>query len=129
MKRSRIVKRLLVGGFTAGLVGACASAAEPRITPENHYTNDTFIRGAGYYHAPFQRFFQFQYNHYDPQRRMYYYGGQWGPAPHRSLINISTPTAEAARAAQLTRSDLPPVVPVMRSGFGSSGRSHSSGSS
>lgn len=128
MKRSRTVRRLLLGGLTAGLVSACARAAEPRISPDNYYTNDTFVQGAGHYHAPFQRFFPLPYNHYDPQRRLYFYGGQWGPAPHRSIVNISTPTAEAARLAQAARTDLPPPAPVHRSGFGSSSRSHSSGS-
>ncbi len=124
MKRSRIVRRVLIGGFASGLAGAGAAAAEPRVTPENLYTNDTFIQGAGHYHAPFQGFFQYPYNHYDPQRRLYYYGGQWGPAPHRSIVNISPPTAEAARRAQLVRTDLPPPVPVARSGFGQTSRSH-----
>lgn len=125
VKRSRIVKRLLVGGFTAGLATACGQGAEPRITPENYYTNDSFIQGAGYYHAPFQGFFPLPYNHYDAQRRSYFFGGQWGPAPHRSIVNISTPTPLAAQAAQAARRDLPPLVttPVVRDGFGSTSRS------
>ncbi|MBI5688783.1 MAG: hypothetical protein HZC55_01705 [Verrucomicrobia bacterium] len=125
MKRSRRVQRLLLGGFTAGLAGTCAAAAEPRITPENYYTNDTFIQGAGHYHAPFQGFYPLPYNHYDAQRGQYYYGGQWGPAPHRSIVNISTPTPSAAQAAQAARTDLPrsstPVV--VRDGFGSTSHS------
>ena len=128
VKRSRSVQRVLLGGFSAGMVTACASAAEPRITPENYYTNDSFIRGAGHYHAPFGGFFPLPYNHYDPQKRLYYYGGQWGPAPHRSIVNISPPTAEAARVAQAARTDLPPPAPVVRSGFGSTSRSHSTSS-
>lgn len=130
MKRSRTVQRLLLGGFTAGLAAAAAGAAEPRVTADNLYTNDVFIRGAGHYHAPFRAFFPLPYNHYDPQRQMYYYGGQWGPAPHRSIVNISAPSAEAARAAELARTDRPgPVAaPVARSGFGSTSRSHYSGS-
>ena len=127
MKRSRIVRRVLLGGFTAGLATACGGSAEPRVTPENYYTNDSFIRGAGYYHAPFQGFYQYPYNHYDPRRQRYYYGGQWGPAPHRSIVNISTPTLEAARVAQLARTDQPPtpiVIPVVRSGFGHTSQSH-----
>jgi hypothetical protein len=55
---------------------------------------------------------------------MYYYGGQWGPAPYRSIVNISAPTPEAARAAESMRTDLQrPYVP--RSGFGSTSGSHS----
>jgi hypothetical protein len=130
VKRSRTVQRLLLGGFTAGLVSACAGAAEPGITPSNLYTNDTFIQGAGHYHAPFQAFFPLPYNHYDAQRKMYFYGGQWGPSPHQSIVNISAPKPEAARAAQAARRDHPVPVPfpVDRSGFGSTSRSHSSGS-
>ncbi len=121
---------MLLGGFTAGLISASADAAEPRITPDRLYTNDTHIQGAGHYHAPFQRFYPYPYNHYDAQRRMYYYGGQWGPAPHRSVVNISAPTPDAAQAAQLARTDQArsSTTPVPRSGFGSSSRSHFSGS-
>lgn len=121
---------MLLGGFTAGLISAYADAAAPRITPDNLYTNDTHIQGAGYYHAPFQGFFPYPYNHYDAQRRMFYYGGQWGPAPHRSVVNISAPTPQAAQAAQLARTDQAraSTTPVPRSGFGSTSRSHFSGS-
>lgn len=101
-------------------VTACAgTAAEPRVTAESYYTNDYHIPGAGYFHAPFGAFYPLPYNHYDAQRNMYFYGGQWGPAPHRSIVNISTPTAESARLAQSRRTDLPPVVPIVRHGFGS----------
>lgn len=126
MKRSRTVRRLLVGGVTVGLATACGSGAEPRVSPERYYTNDSYLQGAGYYHAPFQAFFPHPYNHYDAQRRQYYYGGQWGPTPHRSIVNISMPTAEAARAAQLARTDLPlpTTTTVPRSGFGSTSHSH-----
>ena len=105
-----------------------AVAAEARITPESYYTNDYFIGGAGYYHAPFHGFFARPYNDYDSARAQYFYGGQWHAAPHRSIINISSPTIEAARVAQSHRSDLRSStfvpVPISRSGFGSTGRSH-----
>lgn len=115
---------MLLGGFSAGAIAASAAAAEARITPESHYTNDYFIRGAGYYHAPFHGFYPRPYNDYDPARKMYFYGGEWGAAPHRSIVNISAPTAEAARAAESLRSDLPMVPYVQRGGFGSTGGSH-----
>ena len=119
MKRSRIVRRVLLGGLSLGaLAAARAFAAEPRVTTESHYTNDYFLPGVGYYHAPFRAFYAQPYNHYDAQRRMYYFGGQWAPQPHRSIINISTPTPEAARTAEASRTD------VQRSGFGGTSRSH-----
>lgn len=132
MKRSRSVQRVLLGGVTVGALAACATAAAPMpgITPSNYYTNEIFIPGAGYYHAPFQGFFPHPYNHFDTQKRMYFYGGQWGAESHRSIVNISAPTEAAARAAQLARTDLPrtSTAPIVRSGFGSSSGSRSFGS-
>lgn len=120
MKRSRSVKRLLLGGLTAGALAATAAGqtAVPPVTPDRFYTNDAHIPGVGFYHAPFRAFFPQPYNHYDAARRMYFYGGQWGPAPHRSIVNISAPTPEAAQRAQAMRTD------IRRGGFGSTGGSH-----
>ena len=120
MKRSRTVQRLLLGGLTAGaLTGAAAAqTAVPRVTPDTYFTNDAHIPGAGWYHAPFQGFYAHPYNHYDPQRKLYYYGGTWSPDPHRSIINISAPTDAASRRAEGLRTD------IRRGGFGRSGSSH-----
>lgn len=120
MKRSRSVQRLLLGGFTAGALaaGAAAATAIPRVTAESYYTNDAHIPGAGYYHAPFRAFFPLPYNHYDAQKKLYFQGGQWSPAPHRSIVNISAPTPDAAQRAESARTD------IRRSGFGSTSGSH-----
>jgi hypothetical protein len=120
VKRSRTVQRLLLGGLTAGAIAAGPSlaAAPARITPENLYTNDAHVPGAGYYHAPFHGFFRLPYNHFDPQRGQYFYGGQWGAAPHRSVVNISSPTSAAAQRAESLRTD------IRRGGFGATSGSH-----
>jgi hypothetical protein len=119
VKRSRSVRRFLLGGLTVGALAAGAtSEAAQRVTPESYYTNDSHIPGAGYYHAPFRAFYPQPYNFYDPQRKMYFYGGQWGPAPHQSIVNISAPTAEAARLAESKRTD------IQRGGFGNTSRTH-----
>jgi hypothetical protein len=110
---------VLLAGLSVGALGTAAAATVPQVTTESYLTNDTQIPGAGYYHAPFRGFFPLPYNHFDPARNMYVYGGQWGPAPYRSIINISAPTPEAARQAQAVRTDHVP-----RSGFGSTSRSH-----
>ena len=115
MKRSTSITLMLLGGTSAAAIAAVA--AEPRVTPENYYTNDYFLPGAGYYHAPFRAFFSQPYNHYDASRMMYFQGGTWAPAPHRSVINISTPTPEAAQRAQSRRTDLGSSY-VSRGGFG-----------
>lgn len=125
MKRSKIVQRVLLGGLSSGALTACAAAAQgARITTESYYTNDDHIPGAGYYHAPFHGFYTFPYNYYDPYRKMYFFGGQWGNAPYRSVVNISAPTPEAVRAAESLRTDNTRTY-VPRSGFGSSSGSHS----
>lgn len=124
MKRSASVRRILLGGLSAGALAASAAASEPRVTPESYYPNDYHLPGAGYYHAPFRAFYPQPYNHYDPARKMYFYGGQWGPAPHQSIVNVSTPTPEAAKAAESMRTDARGSS-VRRSGFGSTGGSHS----
>lgn len=120
MKRSRSVRRLLLGSLTAGALAttAAAQSSTARVTSDSFYTNDAHIPGVGWYHAPFRGFYAHPYNHYDPARRQYFYGGQWAPAPHRSVVNISSPTPEAAQRAESLRTD------VRRSGFGSTGGSH-----
>jgi hypothetical protein len=124
VKRSQNVRLLLLGGLSAGAFATSAAAAEPRVSPESYYTNDYPLPGAGYYHAPFRAFFPLPYNHYDAQRKMYFYGGQWSATPHRSVINISNPTPEAASAAQSLRTDLQSSTYVPRSGFGSTSHGH-----
>jgi hypothetical protein len=121
MKRSKSVRRMLLGGFSAGAIVATLVAAE-RVTPESYYTNDYFLPGAGYYHAPFRGFYSQPYNHYDAGRKMYFFGGQWAPAPHRSIVNISAPTAEAAQRAEALRTDV--SRNVSRGGFGHTSGSH-----
>jgi hypothetical protein len=115
VKRSGSVKRILLSGLSSmgAFTGYVAAATMPRVTAESFYTNDIFLPGAGYYHAPFRAFYPQPYNFYDPARKLYFYGGQWGAAPHQSIINISSPTPEAARVAEALRTD------VQRGGFGS----------
>ena len=122
MKRTRQLRLLLLGGgLAAGANTACSPSPgreEPRISAESYYTNDYYIPGAGYYHAPFRAFFPYRFNHYDSARRLYFYGGRWEAAPFESPVNISAPTAEAAAAAEAAR---PAIV---RGGFGHTGGSH-----
>jgi hypothetical protein len=119
VKRSKSVRRVLLGGLSAGALTTATVAQAPRVTTESYYTNDDHIPGAGFYHAPFRGFFPLPYNSYDGNRKMYFYGGQWGPTPYRSIVNISTPTADSVKAAEAVRTDY-----VSRSGFGSTSRSH-----
>lgn len=120
MKRSRSIRLVLIGGLSSCAVTACGpSSRSGPITAGNVYTNNQYVPGAGYYHAPFRAWFPRPYNELDPRTRRYFYGGQWGPAPHESVTNISRPTGAAAAQAQAQRTD------VRRSGFGSTSRRHS----
>jgi hypothetical protein len=147
VKRSSTIRLVLLGGISAGAMATSADVAPPQRAPANVYVNDYHVQGAGYYHAPFQAFYGQPYNFYDPVKKLYFYGGQWGPEPHRSIVNISNPTPEAALvletiqrndaqrardaaiAAAAARRNSPTIIGVPRSGFGSTSHSFSSGSS
>jgi hypothetical protein len=121
VKRSRSIKLVLIGSLTAGAMTGCGpkSVKDTPVTSDRVYTNNYYLPGAGYYHAPFRTFFSLPYNHYDATSRRYFYGGMWGPAPFLTITNISAPTPGAAAMAEAQRTDIP------RAGFGStSGHSH-----
>ena len=110
MKKSKSIRLILMGGLSAGALAGCDQ--KPAISAEGVYTNNFFVPGVGYYHAPFRNWYSLPYNHFDPQQQRYYYGGQWGATPFENLTNISSPTAEAIRLAANNRTD------VRRGGFG-----------
>lgn len=119
MKRSQSVRLILLGGLSAGALTGCTQ--KPAISTENVYTNNFFVPGAGYYHAPFRNWYQLPYNHFDSQKNLYFFGGQWGAQPFESITNISSPTLAAVQAAEATRTD------VSRGGFGGYSSGHYSG--
>jgi hypothetical protein len=117
VKRSRQVTLVLLGGVATGLLTACSpyESNEPRVTTESYYANNHFIKGAGYYHAPFRAFYPLPYNSFDGVRGAYYAGGNWNITPYNSVINVSAPTAAASAAAQAGREV------IARQGFGGTG--------
>ncbi len=121
MKRSKSIRLILLGGLSSLALTGCQQ--KPAITSQNYYTNNFYIPGAGYYHAPFRQWFPLPYNHFDPQKQLYYYGGQWGGQPFTSITNISSPSPEAVTLAENSRTD------ITRGGFGQSYGWHSGYSS
>ncbi|HEX9045562.1 MAG TPA: hypothetical protein VF988_00930 [Verrucomicrobiae bacterium] len=115
MKRSHSIRLILLGGLSATALTGCSQ--KPSVSTENVYTNNFYVPGAGYYHAPFRAWYALPYNHFDAQKQLYYYGGQWGPRPFESITNISSPTAETVQLAENARTD------ISRGGFGSYGYS------
>ncbi len=110
---------MLLGGLSAGALAGCDLGNQPPpLTDSCVYTNNYFVPGAGYYHAPFRAWYPLPYNHFDPQSRRYFNGGQWTDAPHESITNISPPTLAAAQSSEAQRTD------ISRGGFGRSSSSH-----
>jgi len=116
VKRSKSIQLILLGGLSSAALTGCDQTAS--VSTQNVYTNNFYVPGAGYYHAPFRKWCALPYNHFDPQRNLYFYGGQWGKQPCESITNISSPTAEAVQLAQSTRTD------ISRGGFGGYSSGH-----
>ncbi len=114
MKRSKSIRLVLLGGLSAGALSGC-SPDKPPISPAGVYTNNYYVPGVGFYHAPFCAWYALPYNHFDPQRKLYFYGGQWGPSPFESITNISSPTPQVAANAEAVLTD------IVRGGFGGTG--------
>jgi len=109
-----------MGGVAGGALTGCGPG-KMSVSSQNVYTNNYYVTGVGYYHAPFRGWYALPYNHFDPQTQRYFYGGQWGTMPFESITNLSSPTPEVAAAAQAQRTDISHSN-VPRSGFGSSSR-------
>jgi hypothetical protein len=110
MKRTKTIKLVLLGGVSTAVLTSCQP--KPSVSTQNVYTNNFYVPGAGYYHAPFRGWYSLPYNHFDPQKNLYFYGGKWGLLAFQSITNISSPTPDAVQLAETLRTD------VTRGGFG-----------
>jgi len=110
---------VLIGGLTTGALTSCGPGdpVKSPISASAVYTNNFYVPGAGYYHAPFCAFYSLPYNYFDARSQRYFYGGQWGATPFQNITNISAPSSLAAANAEARRTDIP------RGGFGSTSRS------
>jgi hypothetical protein len=116
VKRSKRIRLILLGGLSSAALTSCDP--KPAISAQNFYTNNFYVPGAGYYHAPFRNWYSLPYNHFDVQKQGYFYGGMWGPRPFESITNISSPLPEAVALAGNTRTD------IQRGGFGGYSSGH-----
>ncbi len=114
VKRTKNIHLLLIGGISSGALAGCAPGGPPVVTTESVYTNDYYVPGAGYYHAPFRMWYPRPYNFFDPATKRYFYGGQWGATAFESITNISSPLPHTAGYVEAVRTD------VVRGGFGGS---------
>ena len=111
---------MLIGGLSAGALTSCGPGdiAKAPVSAQNVYTNNFYVPGVGYYHAPFRAFYALPYNHFDSQTQRYFFGGQWAAAPHASITNLSAPLPLVAQQAEAQRTDIP------RGGFGRSSHTY-----
>jgi hypothetical protein len=85
---------------SAGGVDANASSA-PALVPiaaDRVYTNNEYIPGVGYYHAPYHAWFPQPFNYHDPMRG-YFAGGFWQAVPWIVALSRSQPSGSAVAAA------------------------------
>jgi hypothetical protein len=109
MKRSSMVALVISGALLTG----CDSSNESSWEDSQTYTNNHYVAGRGYYHAPYHAWYPFPYNYYDPARRTYYHGGSYSTAPHVSNVTSSRPIVRSSRSSSRSSS-------VVRGGFSSS---------
>jgi hypothetical protein len=84
MKKSALVTLVLSGALVSGCddqrqYGDLGHASGTDLT------NNTYVSGLGYYHAPYHGWFEYPYNFYRPGFG-YYHGGIYTPQPYVSDI-------------------------------------------
>lgn len=108
-----------------GAIGLSLSACRPQPGYEledpqtGSITNNTYVAGRGYWHAPFYAWYPYPYNDYRPSLG-YYYGGSFHDTPHSSPITASRPGSISGSRSSANSSH---ASSVSRGGFGSSGHS------
>jgi hypothetical protein len=145
-KKSGCVTLTIVGisvGVIALCIYSCSDDEEVKdedvtyVSSGRNYSNNHYIPGVGYYHAPFHAWFPRRYNDHDSTNG-YFAGGQWQRNQHTSSIVDSTPTSHAVSSANSQwrasnpaefasrKSSIASARSSSRGGFGFSGRSSSS---
>jgi hypothetical protein len=127
IRARRIVKKSTM--VTLVLSSTLVSGCDERSAPANWstqgdppaVTNNTYVPGQGYYHAPYHGWFPYPYNFYRPGFG-YYHGGIYTPGPVTSDVVASRPFAVARGPASALETF---GRAISRGGFGFSGRAGS----
>jgi hypothetical protein len=116
MKRSAHVALVISGAILTGCSRSPRDWDSDPVETSEVLTNNTYVSGHGYYHAPYRAFYPHPYDFYFPGRG-YYHGGTYSAMPERSTITSSSPSSGIAHSG------------VNRGGFARSSSSHVSGGS
>lgn len=141
MKRSAVVTLVISGALLAGCDDKPAynqsayNSGDWSSNTNSAITNNTYVAGQGYWHAPYHAWYPYPYNYFRPGFG-YYYGGRYYDHPDLNPIGASTPrsfTSSGTRvgsgytgAGSSESSSGGSHSSVARGGFG--GSAHSSGS-
>jgi len=120
MKRSERIVLVLSGAVASALAGCGRDDELVKLSPDVVYTNNHYVPGAGYYHAPFHMWYPHPYNYYRADRG-YYYGGTWNAYPDPQTVTGSKPSVHAINKATVEHKTH--TSATRRGGFGSSSRS------
>jgi hypothetical protein len=131
MKKSALVTLVL----SSALVSGCDDRSQysnPGYAAGTNVTNNTYVPGLGYYHAPYHGWFEYPFNYYRPGFG-YYHGGLYSPKPYASAILSSTPsiasTSDGSGGGGGTHFGSTKSSPgATRGGFGSIGHGGMAGS-
>ena len=109
MKRSQHVSLVLSGVVASALwttgcqqddAAVRATNVPPMLSTNQVYTNNEYVSGVGYYHAPYGGWYARPFNSY-LSGRGYYHGGDWWPTPYTGPVVVSTPRPEAVESANI----------------------------
>ena len=117
MKKSSLVTLVL----STALVSGCddqSQYADGSDGATASITNNTYVPGRGYYHAPYHSWFEYPYNYYRPGFG-YYHGGTYTPRPYASDILVSRPAISHLGGAHFGPGEA--RGGIARGGFGSIG--------
>jgi hypothetical protein len=119
VKRSTAVALVLSGAILGGCSRRDEQPKSAAARDSQVVTNDTYIEGRGYYHAPFHAWYPFPYNFYSPGVG-YYRGGTYYAQPD---LTIPKPTYPGKYAYSQAKAPAQDAAEVNRGGFTRSGSS------